>query len=830
MDLMTLAAKIVLDDSSYTKGVSNAEKMGEQLKNKMSAMTVAVGNIAADMIRKGFNGVQQIIGGAIDGYADYQQLIGGVETLFKSSADKVAKYAKQSFKTTGLSANDYMETVTSFSASLLQGLGGDTDKAAELANTAITDMADNANKMGTDISSIQAAYQGFAKQNYTMLDNLKLGYGGTQSEMVRLINDSKILDHQITDLDGITFDQMIAAIHKIQEEMGITGTTAREAADTISGSKASLKAAWEDLLSAVGGEGGQKRLDETLENFKMSFSTYMENFVPTLATTITNSGTLVETIAGAIASLPTTLLSELGEAGLEAGTDIVNGVSGITHWLIESIANMFKSASADPSQIKELGEAIGNFIGTAISDIVKNAPAILEGIVNVGVALAGGLVEGLFKGLFGEGAEVDKITKQLNEDLTDLDVQDAKQSALIKYIKGLADEFGQGVTEIDKFKQAKAELEEVMPGAGEIFEQYGTDIHKAVDELEKLQKMMHQAAVRAGLEKALMSEYELLGEQETTKARAEIRAETNQAEIDTMMERMTDSLTAYAQEYIRMNKGNEFVDETAMAEAMSIVNGGYVQVGDDQISLANMTPAQLESLLDQFGDRLKLDYDENETAIWDKEYDDNIYNPETLKAYETEIATLSTGITDAQKEAAEAQKQIEATQKEISITEAAVQRSVNDESQAFSQASGQVVEGGKLLGGALRWLSNMVETGNYSLEGYFSEDTSAHKKENYSDARDDANPGKHASGLWHVPYDNYRAILHRDEQVLSASQARQKGQQAGMDMNDIFSIVRDAIREGMTGVRVNSFLNGRDVTDDVSRNMARELKARRFRT
>ena len=172
MDLLRLAAKIELDDSSYVKGVNNAEKLGQNLAGKMSAWTVAVGNLAADMVKRGIGAINNVVKGAVNGYADYQQLIGGVETMFKNSSDKVAAYAKKSFKSTGLSANDYMETVTSFSASLIQGLGGDTAKAADMANMAVTDMADNANKMGTDMSSIQAAYQGFAKQNFTMLDNL----------------------------------------------------------------------------------------------------------------------------------------------------------------------------------------------------------------------------------------------------------------------------------------------------------------------------------------------------------------------------------------------------------------------------------------------------------------------------------------------------------------------------------------------------------------------------------------------------------------------------------------------------------------------------------
>ena len=190
MDLFRLAAKIELDDTSYNKGISQAESAAQKFQSNMSAMSVAMGTIAADLIRKGVSAVTGVVTGATGAYADYEQLVGGVETLFKDSSGKVQKYAQESYKTAGLSANQYMETVTSFSASLLQGLGGDTDAAADLANMAITDMADNANKMGTDMTSIQNAYQGFAKQNYTMLDNLKLGYGGTKEEMVRLINDS----------------------------------------------------------------------------------------------------------------------------------------------------------------------------------------------------------------------------------------------------------------------------------------------------------------------------------------------------------------------------------------------------------------------------------------------------------------------------------------------------------------------------------------------------------------------------------------------------------------------------------------------------------------
>ena len=310
MDLLTLAAKITLDDKSYVNGLREAEGLGSQFANKMSATTVALGNLIAQVAMKAAGALKDMFSSALDGYSDYEQLIGGVETLFKSSSDKVSAYARQAFKTAGLSANEYMETVTGFSASLLQGLQGDTEAAAELANLAIMDMADNANKMGTDLSSIQNAYQGFAKQNYTMLDNLKLGYGGTASEMLRLVNDSGILDHEISSLDEITFDQLILAIHEVQTALGITGTTEEEASGTIAGSFRAMKAAWDDLLTSIGGQQGQERMNEAIENFKTAFSTYVSNIAPVIAGIIGNSGSLVGAIIDAITDLPNTALSD----------------------------------------------------------------------------------------------------------------------------------------------------------------------------------------------------------------------------------------------------------------------------------------------------------------------------------------------------------------------------------------------------------------------------------------------------------------------------------------------------------------------------------------
>ena len=233
-----------INESGFNEGINKLGSLGKSGLSVVSkAMTGAVAAVGT--------GAAAIVKSSLGVVANMEQQVGGVETLFKDSAKTVIRNANNAFKTAQLSANDYMSTVTSFSASLLQGLGGDTAKAAEIADMAIIDMADNANKMGTNMQDIQNAYQGFAKQNYTMLDNLKLGYGGTQSEMIRLINDSGILNEKISDLDNVTFDQMIQAIHKVQENLGITGTSAKEASTTIEGSVNSAKAAWENFEAGV---------------------------------------------------------------------------------------------------------------------------------------------------------------------------------------------------------------------------------------------------------------------------------------------------------------------------------------------------------------------------------------------------------------------------------------------------------------------------------------------------------------------------------------------------------------------------------------------------
>ena len=225
-----------LDPEASSAGESAGSNLGGRL------VSVVKGVIVTAAIGK-------TIGMAISEGANLQQSLGGIETLFKGSADKVKKYADEAYKTAGLSANDYMESVTSFSASLLQSMGGDTEKAADKANMALIDMSDNANKMGTNMGDIQNAYMGFAKQNYTMLDNLKLGYGGTKEEMQRLLTDAQKLTGVKYDINNLA--DVYDAIHAVQEELDITGTTAKESAETFSGSFASMQSAFSNVLGKI---------------------------------------------------------------------------------------------------------------------------------------------------------------------------------------------------------------------------------------------------------------------------------------------------------------------------------------------------------------------------------------------------------------------------------------------------------------------------------------------------------------------------------------------------------------------------------------------------
>ena len=372
-----------LDDAK-----ADADKLGESLDDigqKGSLLgDIFKGNLLANFATKGLEAaadaaaalvgtVKNVASSALDSYSAYQQLTGGVETLFGASSSTVMNYANNAYKTAGMSANAYMETVTSFSASLLQGLGGDTAEAARIADLAVTDMADNANKMGTSMQSIQDAYQGFAKQNYTMLDNLKLGYGGTQEEMIRLINDSGVLEQEISSLDGISFDTMISAIHAIQEQMGITGTTALEAGTTIEGSVNSVKASWENLLTGMADPDAD--LGALMENFSTSLTGALNNIIPQVITIFQNLGPVISGV------LPTLFENSVGL--VEAATSIIRGIAD---GLVAAAPILGEQA---PAIIAALVQALIAAVGAALEVGVALIEAVITGVQNSVSALLG---------------------------------------------------------------------------------------------------------------------------------------------------------------------------------------------------------------------------------------------------------------------------------------------------------------------------------------------------------------------------------------------------------------------------------------------------------
>ena len=417
MNVFDLYAKIALDTGDYEKGLEDASGKTSSFADKLKTGLATAAKVGAAAIGAASAGIAALTKSSIEGYAEYEQLVGGVETLFKQSADVVQQYAANAYKTAGMSANEYMETVTSFSASLLQSLDGDTAAAAEKANLAITDMSDNANKMGTSMDMIQNAYNGFAKQNYTMLDNLKLGYGGTKEEMQRLLDDAEKLSGQKFDLSS--YGDIVDAIHVVQTEMGITGTTAQEASSTISGSIASMKSAWSNLVTGISDENAN--LEQLVGNFVDSAITAAGNIAPRIEQVLAGIGTVGEKIAPVVAdgisaavekapeflTAGANMLVALGNALMEqSGLLIQNAfdlILVLADGLIQGVGGLADSALELVEKlamwVEEYSDVLADkavtLITTLANAIIKNLPGLIVAAVRIIGSLATGLIENL---------------------------------------------------------------------------------------------------------------------------------------------------------------------------------------------------------------------------------------------------------------------------------------------------------------------------------------------------------------------------------------------------------------------------------------------------
>lgn len=415
MDVFDLFAKITLDSSEYEKSLKNAKSSASGLtglfgKVGSAASTVGKGiftvatNVAKVSVAAttaGAAAVSTLTGLAINSYADYEQLVGGVETLYKTSADKVRQYAADAYKTAGLSANEYMNTVTTFAAALVSSLGGDTEQAAELANTAISDMSDNANKMGTNISSIQDAYNGFAKQNYTMLDNLKLGYGGTKTEMERLIDDANKLNAAQGKATNYTIDSyadVVSAIHDVQNAMGITGTTAKEASTTIQGSINATKSAWSNLVTGIADDNAN--FEQLISNFVDSATTAASNIIPRIEVALNGAAKLIESLVPPImAELPSlieTVLPQLAQSAVNIVQTLVTGISANAAQLIDSAIQIITVLCNGIYQmLPTVAQSALEIVLTMVSKLNENLPQMLDTAGQMLIAFVKGVSEHL---------------------------------------------------------------------------------------------------------------------------------------------------------------------------------------------------------------------------------------------------------------------------------------------------------------------------------------------------------------------------------------------------------------------------------------------------
>lgn len=382
---------------------SGFSKIGSIAGTALTGVTVAIGGAATALAGLGT--------ASVNSYADLEQNIGGIETLFKGSADKVIKNAENAYKTAGMSANQYMETVTGFSASLLQSLGGDTEKAADVADMALKDMSDNANKMGTSMESIQYAYQGFAKQNYTMLDNLKLGYGGTREEMQRLLADAQKLTGVKYDINNLS--DVYNAIHAIQQNLGITGTTAKEAASTITGSISSMKAAFDNFLNGSG----------TINQLVDSGLTAIGNIVKAAGKLMPE---IIKSITDAIPEIVKTInqiFSQIIDTIVNSAPDILSGIGQILMSLIQSLVNNM------PQMLTVAMQLIQSFITGIIT--------MLPQIIQMGMQLITQLITGIAQMLPQLIPQAVNAIITMSEGL--LDNIDQIVDAGIQLIMGLAD-------------------------------------------------------------------------------------------------------------------------------------------------------------------------------------------------------------------------------------------------------------------------------------------------------------------------------------------------------------------------------------------------------
>lgn len=440
MDAYNLYAKLCLDSSEYEKGLKDAkssaggltglfEKVGSAASTVGKGIFTVAANVAKVSVAAttaGAAAVSALTTLAVNSYADYEQLVGGVETLYKDSAAKVQQYAAEAYKMSGMTANEYMTTATSYAAALVSSLGGDTEQAAELSNMAVSDMADNWNKFGSSADSVQAAYNGFAKGQFQLLDNLKLGYGGTKEEMERLLDDANKLNAaqgKYTNYSIDSFSDIILAIHDIQTEYDITGTTAKEASTTISGSLSAAKAAWANLVTGVADDNAN--FGQLISNFVDSATTAASNIIPRVEVALNGAAKLIESLVPPImAELPgliETVLPQLAQSAVNIVQTLVTEISTNAAQLIDSAIQIITVLGNGIYQmLPTVAQSALQIVLTLVSKLNENLPQMLDTAGQMLIAFVEGVSEHLPDIMLAAASIVETLLTYFIEHLPDI--------------------------------------------------------------------------------------------------------------------------------------------------------------------------------------------------------------------------------------------------------------------------------------------------------------------------------------------------------------------------------------------------------------------------
>lgn len=665
-----------------------AGKKGESTLGKIGSAAgkaaLKIGKISLAAVGAASAAVAAVSKAAIDSYANYEQLVGGVETLFGDSADVIQGYAEEAFSTVGMSCNAYMETVTGFVASLVSSLGGDTATATQKANTAVADMADNANKMGTDMQSIQNAYQGFAKQNYTMLDNLKLGYGGTKEEMERLLADAAKLQKTKLgidiDYDISKFSDIVDAIHVIQEDMGITGTTAKEASTTIQGSISTMQAAWQNLMTGIADP--TQDFDKLLGDVIDSVVTVSNNLMPRIMAVLPQMATgITELTENLLPLIPDTLEQML--------PSVIEGANSLIAALLDTLSSIADTAipivteNADEiintllsgliSAIPSHASSAADLCTAIITAILDNADVITQGAVDIVLALAQGLTDNL------DSLVPAVVNAALTITETLLDNADKLIDAGVQLIGAIAKGLAASIPQL--LQQAPVIIEKLVVALMDAGQALITDVPKSICEnivsgLKSFDWTEGANSTIAGLNEAMKKAadnmakddgYVVLGSQEEADARLQAaldELEAQRGELTGAYKELADSLSASADDTAEAAEEAGTTVSEAIADSMP--DAGV----DGVVNQSEMLDTALKELEDKYavhkvteeeywaGRKALLEqYRNEEDAEWWKLYD------KVTEHYDKLADTEAKAAEKAAKEAEQAKKDAESALK-----------------------------------------------------------------------------------------------------------------------------------------------------------------------